>query len=293
MDIRIVRFWQVFKQAGLSWIESRPFRLGAIVAYFALLSLPALMVIIVTILGILWEGQTIEQRLISEIANYLGKDSSEAIKQMLEAARSEEKSLFLSILGIITLIYGSTGVFFHLQKSLNQIWKVDSGEDYNWLQIVKDRLVSFGFVLVLGFLLLISFFFNALLSSIGDELRRHLPDIAVLLIYLSDIILNLGFMTLLFALIFKFLPKADVRWPSVWLGAFVTSILFVLGELALGYYFMQFEPESSYGAAGSIILILLWVSYASLILFYGAEVTYQYARIFGHGIGQQKTSQKG
>ncbi len=280
----LINTGSLFRKAAISWNESNPFRHSAVVAYYALISLPALLVIIIGLLGMIWEGEVVETRVINEVSQFMGETSGKAVKDMLQASRDDDKNIFLSILGIATLIYGSTGVFYHLQSSLNQIWKVSSPKGDGFVQVLKDRLLSFGFVLTLGFLLLISFVVNALLTALGDEVQSYFPDVLMVLFYALDILVSLGFVSLLFAMIFKFLPHARVQWRSVWLGAFLTSLLFLIGEVFLGYYFLKFQPESAYGAAGGVILILLWISYASLIMFYGAEITYQHAKIFGKDI---------
>jgi membrane protein len=188
------------------------------------------------------------------------------------------------VLGIGTLLFGATGVFYQLKISLNKIWKVDTTSQSRLWAILVDRLLSFAFVLVLGFLLLVSFVLTTAISMVSDYIRETMPDIFLYVAYSFDLVISIGLITLLFALIFKFLPDVKVKWKTVWIGALITSILFAIGKFLLGLYFGEAEPASTYGAAGTVVLVLLWVSYSSLILFFGAEFTYVYAERYGYGI---------
>lgn len=274
----------ILKDAATSWNKSDPFRLSAIIAYYAVLSMPALIVILVNLLGLIWGNEIVEGRLSAEFSSVIGKDTADSVGHMVESSMTGEKHWLLTAIGIGSLLYGATGVFYHLQISLNSVWGLKTDPDATWKRLVLDRLLSFGFVLVLGFLMLISFVLSTLLTGLSERLKVIFPDIMVLLAQVVELALSLGVVTLLFALIFKFLPHAKIQWKSVWVGAILTSLLFALGKYALGFYFSTAEPGSTYGAAGSIILILLWVSYASLILFFGAEVTYVFAKRYGLGV---------
>ncbi len=276
--------FSILKEAGKNWNKSDPFRLSAIIAYYAILSMPALLVIIVNLLGLIWGNDVVEGRLSGELTAVMGQNTAEAVTTMIDNAMSTDQSLIFNIIGIASLIFGATGVFFHLQRSLNRIWGLRVNPDASWLRMLIDRTLSFGFVLVLGFLLLITFVLSAALTALSDRLRDVFSDLVVVVAQVADFIITIGVVALLFALIFKFLPHAKVKWKSVWVGAFLTSVLFDLGKYALAFYFGQTEPGSTYGAAGSIILILLWVSYASLIMFFGAQITYVFAKRYGGGV---------
>jgi membrane protein len=276
--------FSILKEAAIQWNNSDPFRLSAIIAYYAILSMPALLVILVNSLGLIWGNEVVEGRLSNELSSILGTDTAEAVSTMIENSVNTERSLLFTIIGIGSLLFGATGVFFHLQRSLNRIWRLKVNPDASWLRMVIDRVLSFGFVLVLGFLLLITFVLSTLLTALSDRLKVIFNELIVIVAQAADVVISIGVVMVLFALIFKFLPHAKVKWKSVWVGALLTSILFDLGKYALAFYFGEAEPGSTYGAAGSIILILLWVSYASLILFYGAEVTYVFAKRYGDGV---------
>lgn len=267
-----------------AWIADDPFRLSAIVAYYAVLSLPALLVIIINVIGSIWGIEIVQGQLTDEFTLALGRDAALAIENIISETRNSEKNTLSTIIGIGTLLFGATGVFYQLKISLNEIWKIKANPNAKIWKVVTDRALSFAFILVIGFLLLISFIITAGISALNNYIRQALPDILVYAAYLLDSILSIGIISVLFALMFKYLPDAKIKWKTVWIGSILTAVLFVIGKLVLGVYFGQADPGSTYGAAGTIVLVLLWVSYSSLILFFGAEFTYVYANRYGTGI---------
>ncbi|MEN2283070.1 YihY/virulence factor BrkB family protein [Algoriphagus sp. SE2] len=275
---------QLIVLAFKRWNASDPARLSAVVAYYAVLSLPALLVIVVNSVGAIWGNDIVAGRLSSQFQEILGADTANIIEEMIISTQFSGKSTLATIVGLGTLLFGATGVFYHLKVSLNQIWELKLTEKISWYRLAKDRLISFGFVLVLGFLLLISFILTATISILKDYISTKLPEFVVYVAFIMDWILSLAIITLLFGLIFKYLPDAKIRWKTVWVGAFLTATLFVLGEVLLSLYFGATNPGSTYGAAGSLILILLWVSYSCLIFFFGAEFTKVFSIKYGYGI---------
>ncbi|MEZ5008390.1 MAG: YihY/virulence factor BrkB family protein [Chitinophagales bacterium] len=271
----------LFKETYIAWNKDKPWRLSAVVAYYSILSLPALLVIIINTVGAIWGPDIVAGRLTDEFSSTLGPDAAESIKSIITNVQSEDKSVISTIIGIGALLFGATGVFFHLHISLNEIWGVKSNPDIRIKKIIFDRVKSFGFVLIIGFLLLISFIATAMISALTGYIKSLFPDLIIYLVYAIDIGLSLTIISVLFALIFKYLPDVNIQWKAIWVGAVLTAILFVLGKFLLGLYFGQLNPGSTYGAAGSIVLILLWVSYSCLILFFGAEFTWVFARRYG------------
>jgi membrane protein len=271
-----------------AWDASNPFRLSAVVAYYAVLSLPGLLVIVINLVGAVWGVEIVEGRLTDEISGALGKDAAVSIQTMILETQNNDKSALATILGIATLIFGATGVFYHLQLSLNKIWKITPKNSSSFLKMILDRARSFAFILAVGFLLLISFLITTAISALNDYIRKFLPDIIIYIAYTLDFLVSITIITVLFALIFKYLPDAIIKWKTVWIGALITSILFVIGKSLLGLYFGEAEPGSTYGAAGTVVLILLWVSYSCLILFFGAQFTWVFSNRYGLGI--QSTS---
>ncbi|MDC7993789.1 YihY/virulence factor BrkB family protein [Altibacter sp. HG106] len=258
------------------WMEKEPFQLSAIVAYYAILSLPALIVLILNIVGGIWGREIVQGEILDEITKALGQQTAESIRLMMLDRGDEETSVFTTIIGIGTLLYGATGVFYQLQFTLDKIWNVDEEIREGLWTFLKNRAKAFGFILILGFLLLTSLLITALLSTFVNRLTLWFGD-WVEAIFAVDFIISLFFIYFLFAVLFRFLPSRSIAWKAVRLGAAITSLLFLLGKYLLAYYFKTMEPGSTYGAAGSIILIMLWVSYSSLLLFFGAQFTKVYS----------------
>ena len=267
-----------------AWNADDPFRLSAVVAYYAILSLPGLLVIIINLVGSIWGIEIVQGELTNEISKALGRDAAESIQTMMMETQNGNRSTIASILGFATMIFGATGVFYHLQLSLNQIWQIKPDPNSNFMKMLIDRARSFAFILAIGFLLLVSFLVTAAISALNGYIRSVLPDFILYIAFILDFLVSIGIVTVLFALIFRFLPDTKIRWKTVWIGALITAVLFVFGKFLLGLYFGEADPGSTYGAAGTIVLILLWVSYSCLILFFGAEFTCVYANRYGLGI---------
>lgn len=267
-----------------AWDADEPWRMSAIVAYYAVLALPAFLVIIINMVGSVWGMEIVQGQLTDEISTALGRDAATAIETMISETLDKERNLVSTIIGIATLLFGATGVFYHLQISLNKIWKIEPTSNIGFLKMLLKRVRSFAFIMVIGFLLLISFLITAAISALNDYIHQILPEIVLYIAYIFDLGVSIGIITVLFALLFKYLPDAKIRWSTVWIGAFITALLFVLGKFLIGFYFGKADPGSTYGAAGTIVLILLWVSYSCLILFFGAEFTWVFSDRYGLGI---------
>ena len=267
----------LLKDTYNSWIDKKPFDLGAIIAYYAILSMPGLLILVLDLVGSIWEKKSVHGELFAEISSALGPDTANFIAEMISDRGGEKTSILATILGIGILIYGATGVFYKLQNALNEIWEVQPKYSNEIIATIFMRFKSFGFILILGFLLLTSFVFTSLLSTFSKQLSRLMPDGLLELSFALDILLSLGFIYLLFGAMFKYLPSTHVPWRAVKVGAALTAFLFLIGKYALAFYFGKADPGSTYGAAGSIILVMLWVSYTSLIVFFGANFTKVYS----------------
>lgn len=279
---------RLLKETFKEWNADDPWRLSAIVAYYAVLSLPGLLVVVINTVGAIWGNEIVQGKLTDEIAQALGSGAADSIKDIIESTRGGNKSVISTIIGVATIIFGATGVFYHLQLSLNTIWGIKQEASSGIKKLVVDRLLGFGFVMVVGFLLLISFILSTGISLLNNYLQHFLPKFSIYTGIAFSELLSLGVITVLFALLFKFLPDAKIKWKSIWVGAFLTAVLFTLGKFLLGLYFGKADPSSTYGAAGSIVLILLWVSYSCLILFFGAEFTWVFAKSYGYTITPNK-----
>ena len=276
-------FIWLIKTTFNQWYEHDPFNNSIIIAFYTIFSLPGLLVIIINITGYFYDKKEITSRLTGQIQNMIGGDTARDIEAIIANASKSKETVVSSILGIATLLFGATGVFYELQQMLNRIWNVKPilKTKQKIIQLIRDRLFSFGLILAVGFVLLVSLMLSTLLSALSGWVTSHWSESLNMIFNLFDILLSLGIITFLFAAIFKFLPDVKIRWREVWSGAFLTSILFVLSKFALGLYFGKIHPGSTYGAAGSIILIMLWVSYTGLILLFGAEFTQVYTAKYG------------
>ncbi|HDZ05103.1 hypothetical protein LCGC14_0081670 [marine sediment metagenome] len=260
-----------------SWMEKEPFQISAVIAYYAILSLPGLLILILELVGGIWGKEIVRGELFAEISSAMGPETAQSIQEMIADRGSENTSIIATVLGVGVLIYGATGVFYQLQNALNDIWKSKPKYTNEILSTLFMRLKGFGFILIFGFLLLISFVLTSFLSAFSDQLSRLLPEGMLELGFVLDIIISLTFIYLLFGAMFKYLPSTHVRWKAVKVGAALTAFLFLVGKYALAFYFGKAEPGSTYGAAGSIILVMLWVSYSSLIVTFGAQFTKIYS----------------
>ena len=280
MKQKFKRLLSVFKNSFIEWKVKDPFRQSAVIAYYSIFSIPGLLVLIIAVAGYFFGPDNVNRDLIAQISSTIGQESALQIKDMLEKSTREKSTIWGSIIGISVLLLGATGVFVELQKTLNMIWSVKLDTQNSYWIMVKSRLFSFGLILSIAFLLTISLVITTALVAMGNWIKVDASSILLSIFEIVNFIISLVIISLLFAMIFKILPDAKIQWKHVWLGALVTGILFSIGKTALSYYFGKAQPASVYGAAGSIILILLWVSYSSMILFFGAEFTAAYAKEF-------------
>lgn len=262
-----------FKEAFKAWNDRDPFASSAVIAYYTVFSLPGLLVIIVNIAGYFWGREAVTNEISGQVGGMIGSETAGYIQNIIANASTSKGTVLSSILGIATLLFGATGVFVHVQEIFNKIWEVKPKPKQKFLKLLRDRLFSFGLILVIGFLLLVSLVISAALSFVGDWVSRHVSESLLFLFNIADFLFSVAIITVLFAAMYKFLPDVKIRWRDVWLGALLTTILFVIAKYLLGLYFGTSKPGSTYGAAGSVILILLWVSYSGLILLFGAEFT--------------------
>lgn len=272
----MIKLFLFLKQTYLSWDKNDPWAKSAVIAYYALFSLPSLLMITVHIAGIFYGPEAVQGKITEEIGGLIGQGSAKAIETMIANATIENSSIFTISIGIGMLIFSATGVFFQLQKALNDIWSVRAKEE-GFVNILKRRATSFGLVLAIGLLLLIALVISAAISAVSNYLSAYYSEASSVVVTILNFIISEVFITALFASIFTILPDVKIKWKTTLLGALFTSFLFLIGKYILGFYFSQANPASVYGAAGSVVLILLWVYYTCLILFFGAELTVNWA----------------
>jgi membrane protein len=274
LKINFKKIWLITKEAASKWWAKDPFRESATIAYYAIFSIPALLAIVISIAALVFGQEAVTGKISAQISAAMSPDAAEQVEEMVAEASIHGKSALATIIGLVTLLFGATGVLMQLQKSLNNIWevKVDPKKEKWWFTL-KSRLFSLGIIVTLGFLMLISMAVTVALVALSDWIKARFPDAVTYLVESANFLISLTVIAVLFSVMFKVLPDANIKWRHVVIGGFITALLFVLGKFALGFYFGKSEPASAYGAAGSIVLILLWVSYSSMIVFFGAEFT--------------------
>jgi membrane protein len=284
-------FFTVLKNSFKKWWIKDPFKESAVIAYYAIFSLPGLLVVVVAVAGYFFGQEAVNGQISDQIASTMGSDTAQQVQDIIEKGTESKKSAWAATIGLITILLGATGVFVQFQKSLNFIWEVKTDESKSGIvSVLKARLFSFGLIIAIAFMLIASLVISAILSAISKWVTDHFSETFLIVLQLVNSILSLGILAVLFALIFKFVPDAKIKWRHVWIGSLVTAILFEIGKFALGLYFGKADPGSGYGAAGSIILILLWVSYSSMIVFFGAEFTHAHAEIRDGKISPNKNA---
>jgi membrane protein len=275
--------WATIKETISDWIDDGAARLAAALAYYSLLSLAPLLVISIAIAGFVFGHDAARGRVAGELGAVVGAQAAEGIQSVVANARSPVSGVLSTIVGVVTLFIGASGVFGELQSSLNSIWEVKRKPGRGIWGEVKDRFLSFTMVLGVAFLLLVSLVLNSILSAIGAKFSEVLPG-GELVWQALNFAFSLSVITGLFALIFKYVPDAAIKWRDVWLGAAVTAVLFTIGKFLLALYLGKAAIGSSYGAAGSLIALVVWVYYAAQILLLGAEFTQVQARRSGREI---------
>jgi membrane protein len=278
--IQIKSFLALFKETAVEWVKQRIPRLGAALAFYTLFALAPLFVIVLALAG-LWFGEEAARReLFSQVSNLVGSEGSEAIQALVSAAHKPKSGLLATVVGIVTLFVGATGVFVQLQDALNTIWGVRQLPGRGLWNFIRNRLLSFSIIIGMGFLLLVSLVINAGLSAFGKLMSGLLP--AQEIIWQSvNFSISIFVTSLMFALIFKVLPDVKIAWRDVWVGAGLTALFFNLGQFLIGLYLGKGSVSSAYGAAGSLVVVVLWVYYSAQILFFGAKFTQLYASKFG------------
>jgi membrane protein len=288
----------LFKLAFEDWKQDNASRLSAALAYYTIFSLAPLLIIVIAITGLIWEEGAVRAQLMSQIQSLVGTEGAEFVASLLNNRDSPGEDIVVLAIGMITLLFGALGVFNELHNSLNIILNVEEERPKNFLHAVKkiliDRLLSFTMILGIGFLLLVSLVVTAGLSATQETIGNAFP-MSEFISQVVNVVISLGVTTVLFALIFRFLPDAKIHWRDVWIGAFITSLLFSLGKTAIGLYLGNSAVASVFGAAGALVLLLLWIYYSAQILFFGAEFMQVYANIYGSKIvpeGEEKTAQR-
>ena len=281
MKKKVIGFFKFLKQVFVEFVGDNILKYSASLAYYTVLSIAPLLVILLTVAGFFFGKESINGQLYVEINKLVGSDAAVQIQTSIQNIHLNKDNAFATTIGIIVLTIGATGIFGEIQDSLNRIWGLKVRAKKAWWKVLLDRLISFSLILSLGFVLIVSLVLNAIAVAISQKIIALLPGVGTIFLFVIDTVVSLVITTILFGSIFKVLPDAKIKWKDVIIGAFITACLFLLGKYGIGYYLGQSKLGSIYGAAGSIMIMMIWVYYSSAILYLGAVFTKVYATNFG------------
>ena len=281
MKRKIFSIYHFIKQVIVEFVDDNVLKYSAALAYYTIFSLAPMLIIIIAICGQLFGKEAVQGQVYGEIKDLVGSSAALQIQENIKNIHLSKNNPVATMFSIIVLIIGATGIFGEIQDSLNRIWGLKVKTKKAWWKLILNRLLSFSLILSLGFVLIVSLLLNALIVIVGDRLNNLFSGIGKIFIPLIDNVLSFVITTLLFAIIFKVLPDAKIKWKDISIGALITAVLFTLGKLGIGYYIGSSNMATIYGAAGSIIIIMVWAYYSSVILYLGAEFTKVYANEHG------------
>ncbi|MBG9378597.1 YihY/virulence factor BrkB family protein [Panacibacter sp. DH6] len=281
MRVSVKDIWKILKQTFKDFGDLKITRMSAALAYYTVFSIAPMLIVIITLCDIFLGRDAIEGNLYAQIQSFVGQQAALQIQELIKNATVSNDITWASLIGIIALIFAATGVFAEIQDSINLIWRLKAKPRKGWMKMLINRLLSFSMVVTLGFILLVSLVINALLSLLVERLVNLFPGAEVYIVYGVNILLQFITISFLFGIIFKVLPDAKIHWRTVRAGSFTTALLFMIGKFAIGLYLGKSNVSSSYGAAGSLVIILLWVYYSAIILYFGAAFTRVYAQYTG------------
>lgn len=276
--------WQMTKQSFTLFADNEVTSKSAALAFYTFFSLAPILLIVISVGDVFYRRDAIEGRLFGQIQGFVGPDAAHQIQEIIRNAAKSGHTMFASIISIVALVFSATGVFTEIQTSINTIWQLKPKPKKGWLKYLVNRIISLSMVMGLGFILMVSLVINTLMDVMMNRLLTILPHGSVLIAYILNLVVTLLITSFLFGVIFKFLPDAKIQWRDVRVGAFTTAVLFMLGKFAIGYYLGKSNPGGVYGTAGSIVIILLWVYYSSIILYFGATFTKVHAQFTGRQI---------
>ena len=273
--------WKILKTTFGSFSDDRGFKLSASLAYTTVFALGPLLLLIMSLASIFFGQDAIRGNVFAELNKLIGSSAAAQIQDIIKNIEFSGKTKFALISSIVVLLIGATGLFIEIQDSLNIIWRVKAKPKKGWVLFLKNRLLSSSLIISLGFLLIVSLIINGAVQALSHILERYLSDVTVILFYIINLVINFLVLVVLFGIIFKVLPDAKIKWKDVFVGALITSALFMLGKYGIGLYLGNSNLGSIYGAAGSIVILMIWVYYTAAILYLGAVYTKVYAGNFG------------
>ncbi len=280
--------WEVLKKSGAGFFNDKVLKLSASLGYYTVFSFAPMLVVILFLAGIILKKEVVEGSIYEQLAGFVGPKSAIQLQEVIRNAAISNESHIAATIGIIVLLVTATTVFAEIQDSINDIWGLKTKPGKGFVQLVKARLLSFGIIVVLGFLLLVSLGVSTVLDALNQRLMAYFPDVTIVLFYILNLLVNFIVTAVLFAFVFKVLPDARINWKDVTAGAIATTILFMLGKFAISFYISKSDIGGTYGAAGSLAILLVWVYYSAMILYFGAEFTKAYAIKYGRAIYPNK-----
>jgi membrane protein len=278
------QFWYSLKKATHDFIDDNAIKLSASLSYYTIFSLSPMLIIIISLSGVFFGREAIQGEIYGQIEGLVGSSAALQIQELIKNAQFSKDTFFATTLSVISLIIGSTGVFSEIQDSINYIWRLKAKPKKGWLKWLVNRLLSFSLIVTMSFLLLVSLVVSALLDAFSAKLQAYFSQFNVVIFYILNLLLVFVVITLLFTVIFNVLPDGKLKLKDSLKGASFTAVLFMIGKFAIGAYLGNTRVTSIYGGAGSLIIILLWVYYSSIILYFGAEFTKAYADLYGKSI---------
>ncbi|AOM79459.1 YihY/virulence factor BrkB family protein [Pedobacter steynii] len=276
--------WNVVKATFTGFDDHKVTKLSGSLAYYTVFSMAPLLVVVISLCGIFLGQEAAQGKIYDQLAGFMGKETALQLQEIVSKAAIGDKGVVAFVIGIVTLLIGATTVFADIQDSINTIWGLKPKPKRGWLKFLQNRFISFSVIISLGFILLVSLAITALLDGLSNRLQARFSEVSVVIFYILNQLLTLLVISLIFAVIFKVLPDAIIKWRDVLLGAVVTALLFMLGKFGISIYIGESDVGSTYGAAGSLVILLLWTYYSSIILYLGAEFTKAYAIAYGSEI---------
>ncbi len=276
--------WQMMVHTFNGFVDNKVLKLSGSLAYFTVFSIGPMLLVMIFLADVFYGRVAVEGRIFDQLNGLVGPVAANQIQDIIRNATLSGKTTLTAIIGFTTLLIGATTVFSEIQDSINAIWNLKPKPKKGWLKILMNRLLSFSVVVGLGFVLLVSLIVNGLIEGMMDRLQQNYPDLTVRLVYIFNLLITFIVITLLFSVIYKVLPDAKIKWKDVLIGSMSTAVLFMLGKFAMTFYIGTSDIGSTYGTAGSLVVLLLWVYYSSVILYFGAEFTKSWAAMYGSRI---------
>ncbi len=283
-------WFKLLKESAREFSNDNVVKLSASLAYYTIFSMGPLLLVIISLTGLFFETESVTGKMYWQMRSLVGEEGATQIINIINNMRAQNAAAKYSLIGVVILIFGATGVFADMQDSINYIWSVRAKPKKGWLKFITNRLLSFSMILGIGFLLIVSLLINIITDALTGQLQQVFPSTTVVIFQVLNIAILFGIISVLFAVIYKVLPDARIKWKDAFVGARFTGVLFLIGKFLIGYYLGSSNLTNTYGAAASVIIILSWVYYTSIILYFGAEFTKVYALNRGGGIVPDETA---